>query len=225
MKRRLFLAGVFAAATGAQFGCRGKQYAHVLSEEDQNMVGTHTAGAETFGPLVDNAVGSLLARHQSGPQFQPTGFAQTTAPPLRVCFVGVENKSAEAIGDFKDQIYQRIDTQILRSPAFQPVNRRFVEAGLREARLRPDELFLPQQMRTFSAIMEQQGQPFDILMYATLTSGTTRSNEKNYQRDYLLTLEMVNVQTGDYDKESASLRKGYHKTRVGKAKHYNPFAR
>jgi hypothetical protein len=225
MNRRLFLAGIFATATAAQLGCRGRQHAHVLDNEDQDMVGSHVAGAETFGPLIDGAVGNLLARHEQGPAFQPVGFAQTTAPPLRICFIGVENKSAEAIGDFKDQIYQRIDTQILQSPAFKPVNRRFVEAGLRESRLRPDELFLPQQMRNFSAVMEQQGQPFDILLYATLTSGTTRGNGTNYQRDYLLTLEMVNVKTGDYDKESASLRKGYHKTRIGKLKHYNPFAR
>jgi hypothetical protein len=225
MNRRLFLAGIFATATAAQLGCRGRQHAHVLDNEDQDMVGSHVAGAETFGPLIDGAVGNLLARHEQGPAFQPVGFGQTTAPPLRICFIGVENKSAEAIGDFKDQIYQRIDTQILQSPAFKPVNRRFVEAGLRESRLRPDELFLPQQMRNFSAVMEQQGQPFDILLYATLTSGTTRGNGTNYQRDYLLTLEMVNVKTGDYDKESASLRKGYHKTQIGKLKHYNPFTR
>jgi hypothetical protein len=29
------------------------------------------------------------------------------------------------------------------------------------------------------------------------------------QRDYVLTLEMVNVQTGDYDKETAMIRKKY----------------
>ena len=55
--------------------------------------------------------------------------------------------------------------------------------------------------------MEQQGQPFDFLLYATLTSGTTRVN-KDYQRDYLLTLEMVNLHNGEYDKQSATLTQG-----------------
>jgi hypothetical protein len=34
---------------------------------------------------------------------------------------------------------------------------------------------------------------------------------------------LVNVETGDYDKESAMLRKGYHKSKLGAAKNYWPF--
>ena len=48
------------------------------------------------------------------------------------------------------------------------------------------------------------------MLYAKITSGTTRKR-KDTQRDYMLTLEMVNVKTGDYDKESATLRKAYHR--------------
>ena len=95
------------------------------------------------------------------------------------------------------------------------MSKRFVDAGLKQTRLRPDQLFVPQNMRTFVGVMEQQGQPFDFLLYATLTSGTTRENQ-NYQRDYLLTMEMVNVRTGQYDKQSATLTKSYHQTRVGR---------
>ena len=69
-----------------------------------------------------------------------------------------------------------------------------------------------------------EGQPFDYLLFAKLTSGTTEKNA-NYQRDYLLTLEMVNVNTGDFDKESATIRKGYHRSRLGKLRNYNPFTR
>ncbi len=57
-----------------------------------------------------------------------------------------------------------------------------------------------------------------------LTSGTTESNH-DYQRDYVLTLEVVDVQSGAYDKESAKVRKGYHKSRLGKWRKYNPFTR
>ena len=35
--------------------------------------------------------------------------------PKRICFVAVENKSAEEIGDFKDQLYQIIDLHIVNS--------------------------------------------------------------------------------------------------------------
>jgi hypothetical protein len=99
-----------------------------------------------------------------------------------------------------------------------------VAVGLKETRLRPDDLFMPDNARVFAAVLEQQGQPFDYLLFAKLTSGTTHDNH-DYQRDYLLTLELVDLQTGQYDKESARIRKGYHKSRLGKLRKYNPFAR
>ena len=40
------------------------------------------------------------------------------------------------------------------------------------------------------------------------------------QRDYLLTLELVNFETGKTEKESAEIRKGYHKSRLGKLRNY-----
>ena len=46
-------------------------------------------------------------------------------------------------------------------------------------------------------------------------AGTTHEN-KDTQRDYLLTMEMINVRTGEYDKQAAELSKGYHHSRVGR---------
>jgi hypothetical protein len=203
-------------------GCRGHQHAHVLKSDQADMVGSHAAGAETFNPLIDEAVAQLLGRQTM--IFQQAGFAppQVAPGPPAICFVGVENKSIEELGDFKEQIYQQIDAQIIHSGAFRAISRRFVEAGLRESRLRPDSLFVPSNRQLFMAAMEQMGQPFDYLLYATITSGTTESNH-SYQRDYLLTLEMVNIHTGHYDKQMAKVRKGYHRSRVGSLKHYNPF--
>jgi hypothetical protein len=213
MHRRQFLLTNLVLGYGALTGggCRSKQFAAVRNPGQSDMVGSHTAGAETFKPLVDEAVNSLLARHA------PTAVPAGTAPPApqRICFIAVENKSAEEIGDFKDQIYEVIDLKIVNSHVFAPVNKRFVDAGLMQTRLRPDQLFVPENMRGFTFAMEQQGQPFDFLLYASLTSGTTHAN-KDYQRDYLLTLEMINVKTGQYDKQAASLSKGYHHSRVSK---------
>ncbi len=224
MHRRSFLArtafGLLGPGTLIATGCRGRQTAEVKQPWEPSAVGSHSAGAETFGPLVHQATSRLLGRHSQG--IQPVGFAEQQTGPMRICFVGVENKSAEEIGDFKDQIYQHIDTCILQSPVYDPVNRRFVEAGLREVRLRPDELFLPRNMRLFTEVMERQGQPFDYLLYATITSGTTRDN-LDYQRDYLLTLEMIHVASGKYDKESARLRKQYNRSAMAKIKSFNPF--
>lgn len=214
MRRRRFLLG-FVVLVGL-VGCRGRQTAQLKSPYEPDMVGSHTAGAETYKPLVDTAVSNLLARHAGG--VHPAGFAEGRTGPLRICFVGVENKSAEELGDFKEQLYQQIDTRIVQSQVYEPISRRFVEAGLRQTRFRPDDLFIPENMRTFVATMEQMGQPFDYLLFATITSGTTRSN-KDYQRDYLLTLELVDVRTGRADKESAEISKEYNVSVMAKLKH------
>jgi hypothetical protein len=169
------------------------------------MVGTTGAGAETYRPLVEAALCNLLERHTSG--VQSVG-DPSNAGPMRICFVGVENKSAEEMCDFKEQIYEHIDTHIEQSHVYHPISKRFVDAALRETGLRPDELFVPKNMRAFTACLEQQGQPVDYLLYAKITSGTTRKGH-DMQRDYVLTFEMVNVNTGDFDKESAMIRKKY----------------
>ena len=208
MNRRAFFCTLWGTALGAA-GCRTVQKGKVMTPDQHDAVGSHAAGAEVYKPLIEDALGKLLARHV--PTVQPVGVAQPA--PKKIVFVGLENKSSEELGDFKDQIVQVIDTKINQSGVFQQVSGRFVDAGLRATRLRPDELFLPANQRTFLAAMESQGQPFDYLLFANLTSGTTRDNSAT-QKDYLLTLELVNLQTGAPDKESANIRKGYHKKRA-----------
>jgi hypothetical protein len=213
MDRRSFISTGIATLAGCLLGgCRGNQYAKVMHPGEKEMVGSHQAGGETYKPLIDEAVAKLLGRHAAEQHLGPNGLPP---PPVRICFVAVENKSAEEIGDFKDQIYEQIDSRILESHVFQPVSKRFVDAGLLQTRLRPDLLMVPENMRIFAATLEQQGQPFDYLLYATLTSGTTHEN-KDYQRDYLLTMELVNIHNGQYDKQSATLSKGYYHSRLGR---------
>lgn len=201
-------------------GCRsgGEQYARVIKPGEREMVGSHQAGQETFRPLVEEAVVKLFSRHDPALHV-PVGYQPQPAHPPRqtVCFVGVANRSAEEIGDFKDQIYQAIDSKIHESASFAPLSRQYVDAGLAELHLRPDDLFLPDHMRAFCAVMERQGAPIQYLLFATITSGTTREN-KEYQRDYQLVLELVDIRTGVADKQSAELSKAYHKTKFSRWK-------
>lgn len=213
---------LFLVVLAGQPGCRSHQYAHVLKDHQQDMVGSHEAGAETFNSLVDESVSKLLTR-----QAPPEAVEELSGEPLskRICFVGVENYSSEDIGDFKDQLFEQIDSSVASSGQFQTISTRYVENGLRQLRLVPGDLMVPQNMRSFSAVMEQNGQPFDYLLFAKLTSGTTESN-KSYQRDYLLTLELVDLNTGRSDKEAAKVRKGYHTSRVGSwMKYSSPLGR
>jgi hypothetical protein len=208
-------------------GCAGRQYAHLLASEDKDLVGSHAAGAATWNPLVEQSVAKLLSR--CPPDVQPVSFrtadglsldhgaveSSLTSGPATVCFVGIENKSAEEIGDFKDQLFEQIDSTVNSNSDFRGISRRMVQAALRETRLRPDQLFLPANRDAFAAVLGKQGTPVDYLLFATITSGTTDRN-KTSQRDYQLSLEMVNVHSGDFLKESAKIRKGYSKTRAGK---------
>lgn len=224
MSIRLCLAALVAGELLlAQAGCAGHRYAHIMKDSSIDMVGSHDAGAAVWNPLVDEAVAKILTRVP--PAVQQVGFESqapinpATGQPMpgvsTICFVGIENKSAEELIDFKDQLYERIDSQINNAPQFRSVSRRMIDAALVETRMRPDSLFLPENRSIFASALGRQGTPVDMLMYATITSGTTDRNSST-QRDYLLTIEMVNIHTGDYVKESAKIRKGYHKTRAGK---------
>lgn len=208
--RRLFLAALGASVVT---GCRSTPTAEVRDVAKPDMIGTQQAGTETFDPLVTQSVTNLLMRNAQ-PVAMPDG---TLAPPMpkRICFVALENKSAEEIGDFKEQLYQMIDTQIVQSQVFIPISKRYVDAGLTQTRLRPDSLLVPQNMAIFAAAMQQQGQPFDYLLYAVLTSGTTRDG-KEMQRDYLLTMDMIRVDGGAYDKQTATISKGYYHSKTAK---------
>ncbi|MFK8114218.1 MAG: penicillin-binding protein activator LpoB [Rubripirellula sp.] len=228
---RFFAVGILLSSA-AVLGCASHQYGHILASNDQDMVGSHAAGAATWNPLVDEAVAKLLSR--CPPAVQPVAFetseiphAQTigsslAAGPATVCFIGIENKSAEELADFKDQLYERIDSEINTAETFRGISRRMFDAALIETRLRPDSLFLPQNRQVFASALGRQGAPVDYLLYATITTGTTDRN-KSSQRDYVLTMEMVNLHTGDFLKESAKIRKGYSKARTGKWWNYGWF--
>lgn len=204
---------LFCVVAAAMFvGCRNHQYAHVLKNDDQDMVGSHEAGAETWKPLIDESVARMLGRACC--DVKTVSYTDEVGSAVRnVCFVGVENRSAEPIGDFKEQIYEHIDAIVGQSPQFRMISRRYVEAAMIETRCNPASLVLPEKQRQLQAALERSDQPFDFILFASITSGTTRSN-KDYQRDYLLTLELLDIHSGESLKERAMLRKGYHKSRL-----------
>src|SRR5262245_2592218 len=177
-----------------------------MDDLQKDKVGTTAAGAETYKPLIEDAVAKLLGRQSVVPASAPQ-----VVTAKKVCFVGLENKSAEELGDFKDHICQIIDEKIIQSGVFEPISGRYVEEGLRATRLRPGQLMIPSNQRAFLAVMEQSGQPFDYLLFATLSSGTTHGNGGNMQRNYRLDLELVNINNGRPDKESATIRKAYRR--------------
>lgn len=202
-------------------GCRGFQYGHLVRGDKPDMVGSHEAGSAVYKPLVEESVAKLLGSCEA--QLPPASFGPDgLTAPQRICFVGVENCSAEELGDFREHLYELIDARISQAPAFEPLSRRIVDAALLETRLRPDSLVIPDNMRLFAGILQQSGPPVDYILFAKLTSGTTNRNAST-QRDYLLTLELVDPITLTSHKEQAEIRKGYHKSPMGRFASYNIF--
>jgi hypothetical protein len=181
-------------------GCATEQRGRVMADTDQDYVGNRGAGAETFDRLISGAAEKLLMGRSA---------ANSGVGPIKVVVLPVENKTIEELMDWQDQIYALIATTINRSERYQMISDRFVNAALREARLRPDELFVPAKRREFIAILESQGQPVDALLYPELTTGTTSAQGGITQRNYNLRLELIDVATGTSEQVSERLRKEY----------------
>jgi hypothetical protein len=182
-----------------------------MPDHHADAMGSHPTGAETYNPLIDEAVTKLLVRQDA--LFPPVSSGEVPPATQRksICFVGVANRSNEEPSDFRERVYEQIAAQILSSQKYRPVSRRYVDTALRQTRLRPESLVVPENLRKFAALLEQQGQTFDYLLYAEITSGSTQVSG-DYQPSYLLTLDLINVRTGERDRESASFGKGSQKT-------------
>ncbi|MDR2754494.1 MAG: penicillin-binding protein activator LpoB [Planctomycetaceae bacterium] len=201
-------------------GCRGTQARLMRSGESDN-VGSDRAGAEVYNPMVREAVGKLLAR-AAGEPIQQVTFNNSMMPvPLKrkVCFISLENASVEELGDFKEHIKTAILEKVSESDQFEIVSDRAVTAGLRTLSLRPDDLFIEENMRMFTGAMGRGGTPVDYLLFAKITSGTTEIN-RDMQRDYKLSLELVNTQTFTQIIESMPMRKEYNRSVKGKIENW-----
>jgi len=194
-------------------GCKGTQ-ARVMHRGEANMVGSNRAGAEVYNPLVRGATKELLARAATQP-IQQVGHHVGPPATRKVCFITLENASMEELGDFKDHIKTAILEEISASDQFEIVSDRAVTAGLRALNLRPDDLFMSESMRMFTSAMGRDGTPVDYLLFAKITSGTTVNN-RDMQRDYKLTLELINAQTFVPIIVSTPMRKEYNNSVRGK---------
>ena len=197
----------------ASVGCKGTQ-ARLMHNNELDKVGSNRAGAEVYNPMVRQTTAKLLARAASQPIQQVSHHTGGSAK-RRVCFITLDNQSMEELGDFKEHIKIAILEEIASSEQFEIVSDRAVTAGLRALSLRDDDLFMPENMRMFSSVMGRDGTPVDYLLFATITSGTTVDN-RDMQRDYKLTLQLINTQTFSPIMESTPMRKEYNNSVKGK---------
>jgi len=184
---------------------------------EADKVGSNRAGAEVYNPMVRASIDKLLARAAREPiqQVSYLGGPEFHTGKRKVCFIALENASVEELGDFKEHIKSAILEGISQSEQFEIVSDRAVTAGLRALTLRPDDLFMPENRRMFVNIMGQGGTPVNYLLFARITSGTTESN-RDMQRDYSLSLELICTETFVPIIESTPMRKEYNNSVKGK---------
>ena len=185
----LLVIGVGCAPTG-----------RVMTGDEPTLVGSRTAGADIYNKLIDETLRKLLE--------QTKGTGQTKKI---ICFVDVENKGAEEMGENKAAVYEQIDTIIVESGVYANVSRRYVEAALRQTGLRPDEIFLGQGRQQFMLVLGSQGVTPDYLLWGTVTNLSTDGVDLR-EREYMLTMELVNAHTGLTEaKKTSKMRKEYKK--------------
>lgn len=188
----LLAVGVVLAACGPQ--------ARVKGSEEGSLVGSKKAGAETYNQLVGRTVEKLLADRDVA-----------SGKRMLLCFVDIENMSAEELADNREAMYEEIDTIIVNSKAYTNVSRRYVEAALRATGLRVEEIFLGDGRKKFMSVLGKEGITPDYLMWGKVTSLSTEGTNRR-EREYLLTLELVDAKTGITEaKKTDKVRKEYNK--------------
>ena len=190
---------------------RGK----VVDPDTKDRVGSHKAGSEIYDPAAEMAVAGLLDQAALTPieiQNNPDVLMQYSDTGIRkICFMGVENAGGEEMGDVRAYLTEVIRTKITQADQFEVIDSRLVTAGLRETGLRVDDLLLPDKRAKFAAALGDMDTPFDYILFAKITTATTRDN-KDSQVKYGLTLELVDVHSGKSIRNTAELKKHYNKS-------------
>lgn len=173
----------------------------VKNDDEATIVGSRKAGIEVFDQLVQETSNKLLSRQASKSREEGK---------LVIAFVGIENKSAEEIADARESSYDMIQSILVNSDVFTLLSRRFVEATLRESGVnRPEALFTQNGVDRFVENLRAKGMAPDYLLWGNFTSSTSQA-EGVRERNYFLTLELVDAETGITESsESARIRKEY----------------
>ncbi len=221
--RSYLRAFVFLAACAVSVvGCE-TQKGKLVDSSTPDRVGSHKAGSEVYDPAARAAVEGLLAQ-VAGEPIRPEEVGAVVGQIVegdltkrKVCFVGVENAGGEELGDIRESLAETIRTMISQSDQFEVIDSRMVAAGLRETGLRVDDLLLPDKRSRCAAALGEMDSPFDYLLFAKITTATTRDNADS-QVKYALTLDLTNIHTGSSTRHTVELKKHYNKSVKAKLK-------
>ena len=212
---RIPLVGIVLLCFAFAVGCE-TQKGKLVDANAPDRVGSHRAGSEVYDPAAEAAVAGLLEQAAAAPLAMDdvgsvVGQNAPTSGVRKVCFVGVENAGGEEMGAIRESLAETIRSMISQSPLFDVVDSRLVAAGLRETGLRVDDLLLPDKRSQFVAALGQMDSPFDYILFAKVTTATTRDN-RDSQVKYKLTLDLVNIYTSSSIVQTVELKKNYDRS-------------
>jgi hypothetical protein len=182
------------------FSCGSNQSARILDENEADLVDVDSAGAATFDKLVDPTVDKLLEPYKGE-------FAELKV--RRLAFVDLDNRTKEELADWRDHLIDLIEISINKRRAFKAVSVKAISVVLKEMGGPPvEQLVLPSKRREFAKILERDTAPVQYLLYGRLTRGGTKGANTR-QADYLLTLELMNIETGESNTVGTKVRKEF----------------
>jgi hypothetical protein len=197
--KKLLIYTTFLALAAMVAGCSSPS-GRIKGDDEGSLVGAKTAGAATYNELVGQTVEKLLQRH-----------SKNKSANLLLCFVEIENRSSEELGENREALYEEIDTIIVNSGAYRNVSRRFVNTALRATGMRAEDIFLGKGRKKFMKELGDEGITPTHLMWGKLTSISTEGSSRR-EREYLLTLEIVEAKSGLTEaKQTSKVRKEYSK--------------
>lgn len=190
-------------------GCIGFQggIGHILYPGANERAGNQASDKNAVSPGVNTAIHKLLSVAQANEVGQVQG--QQIPAQANICFVGIENRSNKAPALFKKQLQEKIDNMINGHSLFQSIKRNYVDANLRLTRLTPNDLSDPGNVGIYASAMEQNGQSVQYLLYGELKDATVQDSN-HPQADYLLSLNLVEVASGQEVKETAAVHRDVH---------------
>lgn len=172
----------------------------VKGGDEGDLVGSKTAGAETYNALIEEATRKLL-------DSEAARFPEGTV--RKIAFVGIENRGSEELGDIRESTNQIIETVIFKAKRYDMIGQRYVTHVLQVTSMQAEDVFLHEGRAKFVSVLREEGQDPDYLLWAVYTTLST-TGEKERQRDYLLSLELIDAASGRLmQKETAKVRKAY----------------
>ena len=203
--RRTRLAGLLPAllAVVALPGCSSLQLVR-FDSGDAAAEALYHADEAAFGPVVEDAVASLLARHVPAPMLQASFDEKDLVPPppKRICVVTDDGSDETGV---LEPIRAILERRITASSMFAPADHALVATTLRESGIEPTALVVPENRKTFATTLAERGEPIDYLLFVTLTSDPEMPPRSGGPA--FLTLELIDAASGSYDQQPIDVSK------------------